>query len=105
MQNGVKFSDGEGTLTARLFGEIDHHAVKSQRSAIDAMIFRAKPERLVLDFSEVKFMDSSGIGLIIGRATVCETVGCEVSVTGLSGTQRKLIKLSGVEKIKGITLV
>ena len=50
-------------------------------------------------------MDSSGIGLIIGRATVCESVGCEVSVTGLSGTQRKLIKLSGVEKIKGITLV
>jgi anti-anti-sigma regulatory factor len=50
-------------------------------------------------------MDSSGIGLIIGRATVCESVDCEVSVVGLSGTQRKLIKLSGVEKIKGITLV
>lgn len=105
MQNGVKFSEKEGTLTARLSGEIDHHAAKMQRSGIDGMLFQTKPNLLILDFSEVKFMDSSGIGLIIGRASVCESMGCLVNVIGLSKTLKKLVKLSGVEKIKGITVV
>ena len=105
MQNGVKFSESEGTLTARLSGELDHHAVKTQRAGIDSMLFQAKPRLLVLDFSDVKFMDSSGIGLIIGRGTVCESMGCEVSVVGLSKTLKRLVKLSGVDRIKGITVV
>lgn len=105
MKNGVKFSEKEGTLTARLSGEIDHHAVKTQRSGIDGMLFQVKPKLLILDFSEVKFMDSSGIGLIIGRASVCESMGCLISVVGLSNTLKKLVRLSGVEKIEGITVV
>ena len=104
MDSIVKFSECENVLTATLGGEIDHHLVKEQREAIDAMIFRKKPQLLVLDFSLVKFMDSSGIALIIGRADIADGLGCRVSVRGLSGTLKKLVRLSGVEKLKNLTV-
>lgn len=105
MQNSVKFSESQENLTARLAGEIDHHTARCQREEIDKMLFRVKPQKLILDFSEVKFMDSSGIGLIIGRADVCCGIGCCLQVTGLSLQLKKLVKLSGVEKIKGISVI
>lgn len=104
MEKDVKFSDAGKILIASLSGEIDHHLAKSQREAIDGMLFFKKPEILVLDFSDVRFMDSSGIGLIIGRAEVASGMGAVVQLTGLSATQRKLIKLSGIEKLKNVSI-
>jgi stage II sporulation protein AA (anti-sigma F factor antagonist) len=57
---------------------------------------------VILDFSEVRFMDSSGIGLIIGRSQVAEATGSGVRLVGLSPTLMKLIRLSGIEKIKNV---
>ena len=105
MQNAVKFSQNGRILTALLSGEIDHHIAKQQREEIDAALFKIRPELLVLDFSEVKFMDSSGIGLIIGRAELCDGIGCRVNITGLSKTLEKLVRLSGIEKIKCLSVV
>lgn len=105
MQNAVKFSEDGRILTASLSGEIDHHTAKLQREGIDEMLFKARPELLVLDFSKVKFMDSSGIGLIIGRAEVCEGIGCKINITGLSETLKKLVRLSGIEKIGCLNIV
>ena len=104
MQSSVEFSENGRELTASLAGEIDHHLAKEQREAIDTMLFQKKPELLVLDFSAVKFMDSSGIGLIIGRVDIAEGMNCRISVRGLSKTLRKLVKLSGVEKLKNLTI-
>ena len=67
----VTFIPGSGTLAAYLSGEIDHHAAQSLRREIDAQIDDRLPELLTLDFSGVTFMDSSGVGLILGgRLTV-----------------------------------
>ena len=104
MEKEVKFSDAGNILIASLSGEIDHHLAKGQREAIDGMLFFKKPEVLVLDFSEVRFMDSSGIGLIIGRAEVASGIGAIVQLSGLSPTQRKLIRLSGIERIKNVRI-
>ena len=104
MQGIVKFSEDGGMLIAALSGEIDHHAAKTQREEIDAMLFKRKPGVLVLDFSEVKFMDSSGIGLIIGRVDVCEGIGCRIHVGGLSNTLKKLVKLSGIQKLPNLSI-
>ena len=104
MENGVKFSDAGKILIASLSGEIDHHAAKGDREAIDEMLFLKKPSVLVLDFSGVKFMDSSGIGLIIGRSEVVAGLGAEIHISGLSDSQRKLIRLSGIEKLKNIRI-
>ena len=104
MQNSVEFSENGRVLIAVLSGEIDHHLAKEQREAIDSMLFRKKPELLVLDFSAVKFMDSSGIALIIGRVEVARAVDATVRVTGLSPTLRRLVRLSGLEKIRELVI-
>lgn len=104
MQNDVKFSESGRVLISHLRGEIDHHSAKEEREAIDAMLFKTRPRQLVLDFSGVKFMDSSGIGLIIGRADVCRDIGCAVRVAGLSGSLKKLVKLAGIEKLEFIEI-
>ena len=54
-------------ITAYLSGEIDHHSAVELRRRIDESVLSGTPERLILDFSGVTFMDSSGIGLIMGR--------------------------------------
>jgi stage II sporulation protein AA (anti-sigma F factor antagonist) len=91
-------------LRAVLMGEIDHHCAKRIRERIDTEIFSVKPEVLVLDFSRVRFMDSSGIALIIGRAELCGEFGIGVRLSGLSDNLKKLIRLSGVDKISNIIL-
>ena len=58
----------------------------------------------MLDFSSVSFMDSSAIGLILGRATLCEQLGCRVNLSGLSSSMMKLVRLSGIEKIKNLSI-
>ena len=104
MDNGVTFIEKERELCAGLFGEIDHHTAKSEREKIDEMLFSKRPARLILDFSEVKFMDSSGIGLIIGRAEIAAGLGTSVSLVGLSAADKKLVRLSGIGKIKNLTI-
>ncbi len=104
MKEKVKFVCDGNRLISCLSGELDHHNVKEVRDEIDSMLYRKKPTELWLDFSGVKFMDSSGIGLIIGRATVAIDNGCVVRVSGMSEAQRKLVRLSGIEKISNVML-
>ena len=73
----------ENCLTAYLSGEIDHHAAKGLREAIDSRAAAQKPEKLLLNFREVTFMDSSGIGLVMGRYRLMQELGGELRVTGV----------------------
>ena len=66
----VTFRQDGKTLTALLSGEIDHHGAAQLRAAIDDRIAAASPAILILDFSAVTFMDSAGIGLILGGVTL-----------------------------------
>lgn len=104
MQDEVIFREGGGQLTAYVKCEIDHHVAGRIRTRIDRMLFERRPQCLVLDFSEVRFMDSSGIALILGRVETAAAVGARVRLTGLSDTLMKLVRLSGIEKIRGLSL-
>lgn len=104
MSENVSFSETEGVIIASLPSEIDHHIAKGVREMIDGKLFLKKPELLVLDFSGVKFMDSSGIGLIIGRKEVAESLGCCIRISGLSDRNRHLLRLSGIEKLGGVSI-
>ena len=105
MEKDVILLNEDREVFVYLSGEIDHHTAKTFRAKIDTALFSSKPELLTLDFSRVKFMDSSGIGLIIGRSEICETIGCRMEISGLSGTMKKVVMLSGIRKLKNITVV
>ena len=80
----VELQTQEKTLIAILSGEIDHHCAQPMRAEIDAKIDDLQPSVLVLDFAGVTFMDSSGIGLIMGRHRTMEAIGGTVIVRGES---------------------
>ena len=90
-------------LVAKLNCEIDHHTAKLIREEVDGLVFDGI-NVLVLDFSGVPFMDSSGIGLILGRAAKIGEIGARLEVIGLSGRLRRLVCMSGMERISNITV-
>lgn len=97
--------ESEGSsVTAKLTCEIDHHTAKIIREQTDRYLLEKRPKILTLDFSGVNFMDSSGIGLIIGRVDKAGEMGAEVRIVGLSGTLMRLVRMSGVEKLKGLNV-
>ena len=89
----------EGILTARLQGEIDHHSAGEIRDTIDEASQNIKPRCLRLDFSEVPFMDSSGIGLILGRVKLYKFWGGQIVICGLTRTLLKMVELSGIASV------
>ncbi len=105
MKDDVIFSQNEGRLTARIGCDIDHHTAKRMREKIDRELFEKRPQVLILDFSAVEFMDSSGLGLMLGRVEKASAVGATVCLTGLSPTLMKLVRLSGIEKVQGLSIV
>lgn len=86
----------EGVLTAKISGELDHHSAQEVREAIDETAQKLKPYCLRMDFSGVPFMDSSGIGLILGRVRLCNFWKGHVVLCGLTGNLGKMVELSGV---------
>ena len=95
----------EDRLIAHLHGEIDHHSARAVREKIDRETFLFRPRVLVIDLSGVGFMDSSGIALILGRVEVAAASGGVVAVTGASPALTRLIRLSGIEKVKGLSVL
>jgi stage II sporulation protein AA (anti-sigma F factor antagonist) len=86
-------------VTAYLSGELDHHTAKNIRETIDNAVELNMPTLLVLDFSGVSFMDSSGIGLVMGRYRNLQKTGAALQLSGMSATICKVMKLSGIEKL------
>lgn len=86
-------------VTALLSGDLDHHTARIMREAIDNAIELNMPTLLVLDFKDVSFMDSSGIGLVMGRYRSLLKFGAELHITGASSQINKMLKLAGIEKL------
>ena len=101
----IAFSVGKRSLTACISCEIDHHTAKTLRESIDKELFLVKPEILIVDFSAVKFMDSSGIALILGRVETMSAFSGAVQLRGLSMALNKLIRLSGLDKVKNLSIM
>ena len=92
----MKISESEDTITAYLTGDIDHHSARNIREDIDAFIQMKKPYLLRLDFSGVSFMDSSGIGLIMGRYRLMHLIGGRVLVCNVPAHLKRMMELSGI---------
>jgi len=86
----------EDKLTAYLTGEIDHHSAGKIRDEIDSAIEHHNPACLILDFGGVSFMDSSGIGLVMGRYKLMKSIGGTVRVENTPKPLQRVMKLSGL---------
>lgn len=104
MKEDIAFLKDGRSLVARLCCEIDHHTCRFLRERIDSTLFEMKPEVLILDFSDVKFMDSSGLGLILGRVEKAAALGARLEAIGLSESLYKLVRLSGIERVKNLSV-
>lgn len=69
------FFDKDKTLLVELTEEIDHHSTEKMRRKIDDDITRYMPRKVIFDFNKVSFMDSAGIGMIIGRYKMVNMLG------------------------------
>ena len=92
----LNISYENGVLTAKLSGELDHHIAPDIRSDIDSSCESVRPARLVLDFGGVTFMDSSGIGLIMGRYRCISLLGGRLEVVNIPPSLKKIFVISGI---------
>lgn len=83
-------------LTVFLSGEIDEHRAAELRKTLDAIIDTTNYLSVVFDMSAVSFVDSTGLGLILGRYKKLRARGGELSVSGVSAQVDKVFKASGV---------
>ncbi len=89
----------EDKLTIFIEGEIDHHNCKQIRESADLKIIELKPKNIYLNFKGVSFMDSSGIGLIMGRFKTASSYGGSVFVADASSYIKRVMRLAGLDKI------
>lgn len=99
---GVRIETAESTVKAYLDGEIDHHCAAAIRNEIDLAVNTCHPENLVIDFGEVTFMDSSGIGLVMGRYQVMKGIGGRVSLENTPLHIKKVMRLAGLDRFADI---
>jgi len=86
-------------LTAALSGEIDHHSAAALRGRIDQALMKLHPPTLTLDFDEVTFMDSSAVGLVMGRYKSLSAYGGALEVVNLSPVAYRMMQLSGLQSL------
>ena len=93
------YDEEKNSVTVTLCGEIDHHSAVAVRHEIDDMLLRLRPKTLIIDLSTVDFMDSSGLGLIMGRYTLMERLGGTTLLKEPSERVKKILTLAGIERI------
>ncbi len=96
---GAEFNKIGDMLVVAPTGELDHHETKSIREKIDEELISTLPKKLVFDFSRTSFMDSSGLGLILGRYNKTLALGIEFEIANPGEKIMKIISMAGVDKI------
>ena len=79
--------------------EIDEYSVQNIKRRMDNEIQRYMPKEVIFDFSNVSFMDSAGIGLIIGRYKLIDMIGGELKVANVNLQIQKIFEMSGLLKL------
>ena len=86
-------------LRIKINGDIDHHSAVAIRAGMDSLLYKIRPKRLYLDLSAVDFMDSSGLGLIMGRYALMKEIGGDVVVCDPCPGVERVMKLAGLERL------
>ena len=96
----VKYGKSRETLTLFVYGELDEYSSSNVREILDKVIYdNINVNRVVFDLSGLSFMDSTGVGLLIGRYKKIKEFNLPVYITGASPSTEKVIELAGLYKI------
>ena len=98
----VNFTSSARNLIVSVTCELDQHNASYLREQTDLKITHSNIKNLVFDFTNLDFMDSSGIGVIIGRYKLMRTMGGKVQIVVKKQSVKKILELSGIRKIVGI---
>ena len=93
------YQEKDKLLLIKITKDIDECSVQEIRRRVDYEIERYMPKRVLFDFYSVSFMDSAGIGLIIGRYKFANMFGAKVEVTNINSSIRKIFEMCGILKI------
>lgn len=95
----VRIEVKKRVMLATLIGELDHHAATQLRTRFDRELAKHKTKTLIVDLSQVGFMDSSGVGLLIGRYRQMKLSGGEMCIVSSSKSVSKMLTISGIRKL------
>ena len=95
----INYQKEDKLLYIEMTEEIDHHSVDRIRGKVDNEITRYMPRKTILDFSRVTFMDSAGIGMIIGRYKMMKLIGGSLEMQNVNQNTRKILEMSGILKL------
>lgn len=95
----IRLSNRGTTLIVGIVGELDHHSAEYVRQKVDGEIIKSTTRNVIFDFSKVGFMDSSGIGVIMGRYKNVQKLNGKVATVNVSAQIRRILEMSGLLKL------
>ncbi|MBO5060197.1 MAG: anti-sigma factor antagonist [Clostridia bacterium] len=99
----VKLLGEKRALLVRVTGELDHHMAAKIKEEVDSKMRSSNAVSIIFDFSDLTFMDSSGIGVIMGRYKKTRTLGGHVIAYGVNAQILRIMEMSGIDKIIKLT--
>ncbi len=93
------FKKIKNTLVITMSGELDQHVAANIRGELDRKIRTSGAQNIIFNMSKLKFMDSSGLGVIIGRYKTTSALGGKTKIAAPTPEIKRLIKISGLDKI------
>jgi len=98
----LEFIESGQELKIKLKGELDHHSADETRDIIDEKIKDEKYNKIIIDFQKLDFIDSSGIGFVIGRYKVIRKRNGVIEIINANKKVRRILDMSGIGKIINI---
>lgn len=95
----VNYNSKDKYLLFEITEEIDHHEAEKIRRKADYEIERYMPRKVIFDFGNVTFMDSAGIGMVLGRYKMIKMLGGNLEMINVSPILKKIFEMSGLTKI------
>ena len=95
----MRFDYSDRLLIVKINGDIDHHSCEEIRSKIDKEIASRNPKSILFDMDQVGFMDSSGIGVLIGRYKLIANGGGKAGMINVKPQVKRLCEICGLQKI------
>lgn len=95
----IKLISEKKALLVKVTGELDHHVAEKIKTAVDEKIRSTNAVNIIFDFTELSFMDSSGLGVIMGRYKKVRTLGGKILIYGVNAGILRIMEMSGIDKI------